>query len=962
MSKFDEADSIYTQFFSIFLTERFHPQSDVYNQFLGDFAFIDMQKDQFQKAVNKYENRSKNILKKFGNQSENYAVALVDLARSEIALGKYSDAEKNLLKADVIFKDQKNTKSRNFAYNLKSLGDVQRINGDFINSSRNLLEGLDLAYKFTNEDPLLSIEIEESLAKLNIELGNYEEASEQLTSAILFKKAVFGSDHPSLIIPQQLLAELHLARGEVISAEKLIRKTMQICSTNLGTNSLAYYQCEEILVHIYHSLGMNNRALDLTNEILEAYQKKVGKKYLRIANLLIIKTKLQYELGYSAADMNSNLNRATQIITYNVNDRHPQIAEVIELKALVFRKENKTQEALIQLQTANLIFTSSYGNTHPKTADNQVNIANLYFETANYTNALAFYSKALSIYEPLLSSMHPKYLYTKSKIGWTFYAQNQLDQAVEILRSTTSSYAQLMRENFPFLSMDEKNKYWEKIWPDFMVFNSLALEYYSTDPTILRDMYDLHLQTKSILFRSEAEINRFVHLYGSPEDLLEDQHLRQLRDSLGFVQSISYFNQKEESLEIQELKENINKIEKKLSESAFMKKSPEFKEIEWTIVRNKLESNEAAMEIMRVEKFLSNAADSITYVALILTKDSKNPEIVVLPNGDDLENRHFNYYQNNLKQNLEDVQSYGWYWEDFEPVLRSRNIIYLSSEGIYSQINPETIKDREGRYLLDRFNFYTVSSTSEIGQLEPYPDYTSKTALLIGNPHFLNATKKFSTTFPPLPGAENEVKEIEKILRKSNYVVDSFIGLDATEKSIKSASNQRILHLATHGYFSDTAATINLQENIGLDIYQKRTNTLQSGLLLAGADTLLRTGSWEAINRGDGMLTTTEAMNLDLSSTELVFLSACETGKTSHHTTEGIGGFQNAFRVAGAKNVIMTLFKVEDQITQEFATNFYQFWMQTGSKRMAFIQAKNAIRKKHSNPFYWGAFIMLGLD
>jgi CHAT domain-containing protein len=97
-----------------------------------------------------------------------------------------------------------------------------------------------------------------------------------------------------------------------------------------------------------------------------------------------------------------------------------------------------------------------------------------------------------------------------------------------------------------------------------------------------------------------------------------------------------------------------------------------------------------------------------------------------------------------------------------------------------------------------------------------------------------------------------------------------------------------------------------------------------------------------------------------LDQTELVVLSACETGLGELEAGEGVYGLQRSFLVAGAQAVIMSLFKVSDEVTQQLMVRFYQKWLETGDKRQAFIDAKKEIRNEYPDPIYWGPFVMIG--
>jgi CHAT domain-containing protein len=213
-----------------------------------------------------------------------------------------------------------------------------------------------------------------------------------------------------------------------------------------------------------------------------------------------------------------------------------------------------------------------------------------------------------------------------------------------------------------------------------------------------------------------------------------------------------------------------------------------------------------------------------------------------------------------------------------------------------------------------------------------------------------------------LPGTGIEVSQIQKTLEANKWNVTTRIRQNAREEDVKALRQPDILHIATHGFFITPQGEESAQVSNN-DLSNVQNNSmLRSGLLLAGAEKYLleKLRSQPRSASDDGVLTAYEVINLNLDQTQLVVLSACETGTGDVRNGEGVYGLQRAFMLAGAKTLVMSLWKVDDAATQELMSDFYSRWITLNDHADAFYNTQLEVRKKFAHPFYWGAFVVVG--
>ena len=405
----------------------------------------------------------------------------------------------------------------------------------------------------------------------------------------------------------------------------------------------------------------------------------------------------------------------------------------------------------------------------------------------------------------------------------------------------------------------------------------------------------------------------------------------------------------------------------------------------WKDVQKQLKANEVVVEIIRTEYYTTKRTDSTLYMALIITPTTQNqPEMVVFPNGKELETDAVAYYKNNIKFKKEDKVSYNAFWAQIKAKLGDAKKVYFVPDGVYHQINLVTLQNPATKaYLRNETQVQLLSSSKDLikyaenskKQRKNFKDYQIH---LFGYPAYAQKNDKISTTkeerslsfsakmdttqrffninsgtIAVLEGTKIEVNNISKILTDKKIKVTNYLENKAEEGTIKALKNPDILHIATHGFFLGDTEGFDKENSEKF----RENPLLRSGLLLKDAEKGLR---GEIKEGEDGVLTAQEALNLNLDDTELVVMSACETGLGEIKNGEGVYGLQRSFQQAGAKTILMSLWKVDDVATQEVMTLFYGNLAAGKTKRQAFDDAQETLYQKYKNPYFWGAFVMVG--
>jgi CHAT domain-containing protein len=298
--------------------------------------------------------------------------------------------------------------------------------------------------------------------------------------------------------------------------------------------------------------------------------------------------------------------------------------------------------------------------------------------------------------------------------------------------------------------------------------------------------------------------------------------------------------------------------------------------------------------------------------------------------------------------------------------------LLISPDGMLNLVPFGALADDKDRYLVQDYEITYLSSGRDLLRLQASAE-PKKPPALIGNPTFDQSGDTSSSPgggkrsvdfgrvrFTALPGTEGEIKSISGILDKPEVMT----GADATERSIKKLSSPVLLHVATHGFFlSDISTTAAGSRSLEYDpggapvvkVPSSENPLIRSGLALAGANT---PGS----SADDGVLTALEVAGLDLGGTQLVVLSACDTGVGEVRNGDGVYGLRRALVIAGSEAQVMSLWKVDDAATRDLMVAYYKGLQQGEGRTEALrnVQVKMLANPATSHPFYWASFIPSG--
>ncbi len=880
---------------------------------------------------------------KFDTTSFNYSVSFSDYS------AQFEDKEKfdDVTNVASIFLDKAQTKSTlEEVREHIDLGEMYYATNALKLAEASFILALGILELNSYQSNLMYPRVMADMGMLYNSMGRYDLAVEFTNRGLVSRKELRGKNSVDYAASLNNLAVLNKNIGNFNEAEKGFIETLEINKKTSGSESMPYAITLNNRGVLYQNLGRYKEAEKDIKECLEVAAKNLNTKlgkYTRFRTNLGLLYQQQKKYEQAEKIFQSAIN-AISVNPLKSKKTNPDYAHLLEIKASLYLEINKHEKAEALLKEALAVYEKKFGTSFSSYGLTKARLGALYRSQGRLTDAENNLTAAENTLSNAYGENHPHYVEVVTELALLNWQLGNTEKAAQLFQKSIAQSLKFVNEYFAPMSDIEKAAYWKTLRPRFEKYFAFTADVGSQNPHVVESALNYRLATKAMLLSSTTKVKHSILNSGDKQLINTYSSWLDNKRQLALYYTMSKEDLAAQNINTDSIAQTTNLLEKELSQKsgifneAYESKIPQLKEIQ-----AKLKGGEAAVEIVQIGYSLKNTG--IQYMALIIKPTQV--EMVVLANGDQLESRYFKYYKNAIKLKREDSYSYNQFWEPIAEKLNTISTIYLSADGVYNQISINSLKAANGKYVIDGLAILNVSSLRSLVENKERTS-TSKTAVLVGNPTY------GSSDIEPLPGTGKEIIAISSLLKARGYKNTMYQSTTATEKNIKGVKSPKLLHIATHGFF---VADVKVGKNNVFSIPLNNVNEnvlLRSGLMLANA------GKLNKATGNNGILTAYEAMNLDLTNTDLVVLSACETGLGDIMAGEGVYGLQRSFEVAGAKAVIMSLWKVDDAATQLLMTNFYKNWVSTKDKHTSFVEAQKSLKAKYPEPYYWGAFVMQG--
>ena len=817
-------------------------------------------------------------------------------------------------------------------------------NGDHDKAEELWLRALRIDEKLFGKDTLRTSRRMHLLANCYRDQGHHEKAAPLLQQALAIREEQLGPDHPDTAQILDSLGVLDERMGNFAGAEANFLRALPIFEKQGIHAARKVGGILSALGWLYGAMGDYERRAMFIRQSVDFRKKIYGSEHIYTASgihELALVHRADGELDKAVGLLRESLALREKLLGTN----HVSLAEVVLDLGTIRLSQGDWTEAAFQIERARGILEENLGAEHPRFANALLTLATLEEKRGNYTAARELCEQAYAINENRYGIMHRATLWCQRRLAWLDVAEGRADRALARADGLQQGEENLLANVLSFTSERQR----------------LA---YQRTSYLTRDSYDLWaslgaekplaraiLRTKGVVLDSLIEDRLLADAAADPEvrELVAQITRARRGEAKPMIPISNHSMQRVWPSEIERLEALLARRVSGIGQTRRVLS------VELEQVLSAIPKDAVVLEMIRYRHRDGKQREE-KYGALILLR-GENPKWVCLGTARTIE-RSIKLYQHavrtpnaaDLDRLLRDL------YDQFVPLLRELpsgvKRLIVSPDGELNFISFATLLAPTGRFLGEDYSVSYVSSGRDLlGQ----NDQNSRTSQLAvwANPDFSGTAEKVycaesggdlnGSSFPPLPGAEKEGRKLHAMAREIGFTnVVLYVGTEATEVRLQDLRSPNVLHLATHGFLLPNVAPPMEDEDYSDNVTYAPNPMLRVGLALVGARrTMQSRAQGKAIPaENDGLVTADEIACLRLRGTRLVVLSACDTGAGEARVGEGVLGLRRGFIQAGAENLLLTLWPLDDRGTDGFMVDFYTAMYRGGSPARALAEVQ----------------------
>ncbi|HLK99478.1 MAG TPA: tetratricopeptide repeat protein [Myxococcaceae bacterium] len=845
------------------------------------------------------------------------------------------------------------------------------------------------------------------LAHFYLITNGSDRAEPLVQRAIALREATLGAHHPLVAELLSWLGLFYFDQGLYSRAEPVLERAAAIRASALGENHPLLADVLLDLGDLYVAQGLDARAEPLLRRAWTIRKEAFGENSRFTATALHGLGQLYLAQGqYARAE--PLLRRALAIQETVFGKRHPFVARTLCRLGDLYLAQGQYASAEPLLRRALATLEASAGRNHPTLAPQLNHLADLYSAQGQYTRARPLYERALALVEASAGPQHPSVAEMLNQLGVVHLSQHRLDQALPLFTRAFAVSEQRLRQESLGFSEARLASFLQRLRDDEERLYAL-LRAHPEDAHVRRLALGAALLLKGRSVEESASISRTVYRSLGAQDRDTFERLRGLRTQLTklSLQSPGTLAPADYQRRLAELTEQGNALETDLAQRSAPLRAlaalPPPAEIVDRVAAA-LPRDAALVEfITYVDRPLvprrsppgQPPPGQLRYLALVLLPDAtvRFRDLGPAEPIDSAASRLRDALANRDADFQATAQAlYQRAFQPLLPLLGPYRRLFLSPDGQLALVPFAALHDGQ-RFLVDAFDFTYLSSGKN---LLPRPPESAppEAVIVVADPDFhtplparpgsqdaapvlaergelfslLRANLAQRAWAPtPLPGTRKEAEAIQRLLPQARL----FLGSEATKERLLRLPPPGILHLATHGFFLEDAPQRPDSRALGqFGVLGEDTRPryppdplLRSGLVLAGASAPAPSGASAASPSAEhALVTALELAGLDLWGTQLVVLSACDTGRGDVKLGQGVYGLRRAFLVAGAETVVMSLWKVNDETTRILMEAYYRHLLAGQGRATALREAMRELRRTQPHPHYWAPFLAMGRE